>query len=223
MWSVLALGATESILNRIVDLDQITRIKLNQLQGQSLRIVIQTPNVSIDVFLDQDKIRLEPTALGHSTQTSIFEQRPFDPQFVVNTVQATLQVDDLVQLLKLLLNPQDELGNIPLQGDYHLLFSLKQIFSQIDVDLAAHLSPWIGATSAHEIGKLQYLPKQFMKAAKSAEFMLIDSLKEDSQLFAARWQMEDLQQHTRQLNQDIDRVDARIQQLQQHIVTSKQD
>ncbi len=44
-----------------------------------------------------------------------------------------------------------------------------------------------------------------------------DALKEDSGLFAPRWQMDDLQQDTRILNQNIDRVEAKIQQLRKQL------
>ncbi|GAA5018287.1 hypothetical protein GCM10023206_31700 [Acinetobacter puyangensis] len=220
MWSILALGAAEAIINRIIDLDAITRLKLNALQGQCLRVVIDTPRLSVDVYFDQDKLRFEPTALGQAEQPSIFEQRPFDPQQTVHEATATLQVKNLVELFKLLNSKDDALGNIPLQGDYHLLFALKEIMAQVDPDLAAHLSPWIGPTLAHEIGKFQSLPKHLVKTAKSAEFMFSDSLKEDSGLFASRWQMTDLQQQTRQLNQQIDRIEARIQQISQQFDAS---
>ena len=52
---------------------------------------------------------------------------------------------------------------------------------------------------------------------QSHTFFVEDFLKEDSRLFAPRWQMDDLQQDTRQLNQNIDRLEAKIQQLQSRI------
>jgi ubiquinone biosynthesis protein UbiJ len=51
MWSILALGAVERIIHHVIDLDAITRIQLNQLQGQLLRVVIDSPQLSVDVFL----------------------------------------------------------------------------------------------------------------------------------------------------------------------------
>ena len=215
MWSILALGAAEAVINRIIDLDAISRLKLNELQGQMLRVVMDAPRLSVDVYFDEHKLRLEATALGQATQPSIFEQRPYDKQACVQDATATLHVSDMVALLKLLSSRDDELGNIPLQGDYHLLFSLKGIMAQAELDLASQLSPWIGATLAHEIAKVQQLPKQLFKTAKNAKFMLTDSLKEDSGLFAARWQMDDLQQQTRQLQQDIERTEAKTRQLLQ--------
>lgn len=226
MWSILALGAAETIVNRIIDLDAITRLKLNALKGQCLRVVIDAPSLSVDVYFDQDKLRFEPTALGQAEQPSIFEHEKrsgfasFDSQHTVHEATATLHVKNLVELFKLLNSQDDEIGNIPLEGDYHLLFALKEIMAHVDPDLAAQLSPWIGPTLAHEIAKVQSLPKHLVKTAKSAEFMLTDSLKEDSGLFASRWQMTDLQQHTRQLNQDIERIEARIQQISQQLDAS---
>ncbi len=52
-------------------------------------------------------------------------------------------------------------------------------------------------TLAHEIGKIQLLPKHLKRTLQSHLFFAEDALKEDSGLFAPRWQMDDLQQDTR--------------------------
>ena len=212
MWSILALGAVEKLIHHIIDLDAITRIQLNQLHGKMLRVVLDSPQLSVDVFFDDNKVRLEPTATGHSEQPSIFEQRPFDQAQNISPATATLHVKNVVQLLKLLLS--DEVGNIPLQGDYHLLQDIQRIMQQAEPDLAAHLSPWIGPALAHEIGKIQLAPKHLKRSLHSHLFFAEDALKEDSGLFAPRWQMDDLQQDTRIFQQNLDRAEAKIQQLQ---------
>ena len=66
MWSILALGAVERLIHHVIDLDALTRIQLNALQGKMLRVVIDAPQLSVDVFFDQDKVRLEPTVTGQS-------------------------------------------------------------------------------------------------------------------------------------------------------------
>ncbi|KKW78218.1 hypothetical protein AAV96_11020 [Acinetobacter sp. AG1] len=213
MWSILALGAVERIIHHVIDLDAITRIQINQLQGQLLRVVIDSPQLSVDVFFDENKVRLEPTVTGHSQKSSIFEQRPFDPQYKITDATATLQVENIVELIKLLLSDMDQIGNIPLQGDYHLLQDIQRIMQQAEPDLAAHLSPWIGPQLAHELGKIQLAPKQLKRSLQSHLFFIEDTLKEDSGLFAPRWQMDDLHCETRQLNQELDRLEAKFQQL----------
>ena len=214
MWSILALGAVERIIHQVIDLDAITRIQLNQLQGQLLRVVIDHPQLSVDVFFDENKVRLEPTVTGHSQTPSIFEQRPYDVQNKITDATATLHVANVVELVKLLLSDMDQMDNIPLQGDYHLLQDIQRIIQQAEPDLAAHLSPWIGPQLAHELGKIQLAPKQLKRSLQSHLFFVEDALKEDSGLFAPRWQMDDLNRETRQLNQEVDRLEARFQQLQ---------
>ncbi len=211
MWSILALGAAQRLLNGIIDLDAISRIQLNALKGQLLRVVIASPQLSIDVFFDDGCLRLEPTVTGQASIPSIFEQRPFDVQASIHRANTTLTVENVVQLLKLLMSDSAALGTIPLQGDYHLLFELQRIMSDMQADLAAHLSPWIGPALAHELGKVQHLPKIMQKTAQSQWFWLQDAIKEDLGLLAPRWQMQQLHQATRQLNQDIDRLEAQIQ------------
>lgn len=215
MWSILALGAVERLIHHVIDLDAITRIQLNELQGKMLRVVIDSPQLSVDVFFDDQKVRLEPTPTGHSETASIFEQRPFEQQSNITEATATLHVKTVVELLKLLL--AEDVGNIPLQGDYHLLQDIQRIMQQAEPDLASHLSPWIGPSLAHEIGKLQLAPKHLKRTLQSHLFFAEDALKEDSGLLAPRWQMDDLNQDTRILNQNLDRAEAKIQQLHSQI------
>lgn len=212
MWSILALGAVERLIHHMIDLDAITRIQLNELKGKMLRVVLDSPQLSVDVFFDDGKVRLEPTPTGHTESASIFEQRPFEQQSSMTEATATLHVKNVVELIKLLL--AEDVGNIPLQGDYHLLQDIQRIMQQAEPDLAAHLSPWIGPALAHEIGKIQLAPKHLKRSLHSHLFFAEDALKEDSGLFAPRWQMDDLQQDTRIFQQNLDRAEAKIQQLQ---------
>ncbi|MCU4537491.1 hypothetical protein KTI96_09965 [Acinetobacter bereziniae] len=220
MWSILALGAVERFINHGINLDAITRIQFNQLQGKLLRVVMDAPQLSVDVFFDEHKVRLEPTVTGKSETPSVFEQRPFDQSRTISKATATLHVKNVVELVKLFI--ADEIGNIPLQGDYHLLQDIQKIIQQAEPDLASHLSPWIGPALAHEIAKIQFAPQHLKRSLQSHLFFAEDFLKEDSGIFAPRWQMDDLQHDTRLLNQNIDRIEAKIQQLQA-LLNSHQD
>ena len=212
MWSILALGAVERLIHHCINLDAITRIQFNELQDKMLRVVIDSPQLSVDVFFDHEKIRLEPTVTGHTEAASIFEQRPFDSVNTITEANATLHVNNVIELAKLLL--ADDVGNIPVQGEYQLLQNIQRIIQQAEPDLASQLSPWIGPNLASQIGKTQLAPKQLFKAFDSHLFVAEDFLKEDSGLFAPRWQMDDLNHETRQLTQNMDRLEAKIQQLQ---------
>ncbi len=220
MWSILALGAVERFINHGINLDAITRIQFNQLQGKLLRVVMDAPQLSVDVFFDEHKVRLEPTVTGKSETPSVFEQRSFDQSRTISEATATLHVKNVVELVKLFI--ADEIGNIPLQGDYHLLQDIQKIIQQAEPDLASQLSPWIGPALAHEIAKIQFAPQHLKRSLQSHLFFAEDFLKEDSGIFAPRWQMDDLQHDTRLLNQNIDRIEAKIQQIQA-LLNSHQD
>lgn len=215
MFKILALGFAERSINRIIDLDAIMREQLNQLHGQSLRLMVDAPQISIDVYFDENKLRLEPTP-----KANIFEPRSEQMNLLPTT---TLRVHHLVELFKLLLSREQEIGNIPVQGDYRLLMQLKQIVQHSEIDFASALTPYFGATIAYELGKMQHLPKMLWQQAQNQAYVVQDYLKEDSGLFAPRWQMDDLQHDTRQLNQDIDRLEAKIKKLQQQYVLLNHD
>ncbi|WP_051526954.1 ubiquinone biosynthesis accessory factor UbiJ [Alkanindiges illinoisensis] len=223
MLAVLALGTVETLFNQWIDLDAATRQQLNGLAGKLLRVVIDSPQLSVDVWFDQDKVRLNPTALGMpERKTSIFEQRPYDP--VHDPLQApeqattTLHVANLVELGKLMTAQAGATGNIPLQGDMSLLQQLQRILAQAQPDLASRLSPWIGAIPAGQLGNAISQTRQvFSRMASSVASHGSEAISEDSQLFVARWQMDQFKNNVRNLRQDIERAQAKLQQLQRKV------
>lgn len=223
MLAVLALGALESLINQWIDLDFPTRLQFNQLQGKLLRVVIASPQLSVDAFFDDGIVRLSPTPTGMPDSLSgqagsIFEQRPYDPKQAPQLANTTLSVDNLVDLAKLFFSTPGETGNIPLQGEMSLLQQLQQILAQAEPDLASKLAPWIGAIPASQLGQIvQHSKTQLLRLGKNISVNASDSVFEDSGLFAARWKMDKLQQGSRELKQNIERVQARLKQLQQSV------
>lgn len=223
MLAVLALGTVETLFNQWIDLDAATRQQLNGLAGKLLRVVIDSPQLSVDVWFDQDKVRLNPTALGMpERKTSIFEQRPYDPVHdplqVPEQATTTLHVANLVELGKLMSAQAGATGNIPLQGDMSLLQQLQRILAQAQPDLASRLSPWIGAIPAGQLGNAISQTRQvFGRMASSMASHGSETIVEDSQLFVARWQMDQFKNNVRNLRQDIERAQAKLQQLQRKV------
>lgn len=216
MLAILALGTVEHLINQWIDLDYPTRLQLNQLEGKLLRVVIDAPQLSVDVWFDVDKVRINPTPTGMSDRPSLFEQRPYDQAQMPEAANTTLHVSNLIELVKLLNSTPGETGNIPLQGDMSLLQQLQRILAQAEPDLASKLAPWIGAIPASQLAKgLQQGQQQFSRITRTLLHHGTDTLAEDSGLFAARWQMDRLKQGSRELRQEIERLQARMNQLQQ--------
>lgn len=219
MWAVLALSAVESMFNRWIDLDAATRVQLDQLQGKLLRVVIDSPQLSVDVLFDQGTVRISPTVLGmNDNKPSIFEQRPYDPAYSVYQATTTLSVANVVELVKLLQSETGGTGNIKLQGDLSLLQQLQRILAQATPELAAQLSPWIGAVPAGQIRDIIQQGRQHVsRMLDNSTAHAAEIITEDSKLLAARWQMEQLKRGSRELRQNIERAQAKLKQLQQSI------
>ncbi len=219
MLAVLALGTAESLLNRWIDLDAATRQQLNALSGKLLRVVIDAPQLSVDVWFDDNKIRINPTALGMANhQPSIFEQRPYDPAYAPEQAHLTLHVVNMVDLAKLMSAKAGETGNIPIHGDMSILQQLQRILAQSQPDLASQLSPWIGAIAAKQISDILAIGKKtILQTSQSMASHAQDAITEDSQLLAARWQMDQFKNNMRHLRQDIERAQAKVKTLQQQL------
>ena len=118
---------------------------------------------------------------GHSQTPSIFEHDGSSLQDTMSKIklqmpQPPLHVANVVELVKLLLSDMDQIGNIPLQGDYHLLQDIQRIMQQAEPDLAAHLLRGL-VLSWHELGKIQLAPKQLKRSLQSHLFFVEDALK----------------------------------------------
>lgn len=219
MFAVLALGTIETLFNQWIDLDAATRQQFDGLSGKLLRVVIDSPQLSVDVWFDQHKVRINPTTLGMAErQTSLFEQRPYDAAYAPVKAHLTLHVANIVDLAKLIGANAGETGNIPIHGDMSVLQQLQRILAQAQPDLASQLSPWIGAIAAKQIGDALVLAKKtLVQTSKNMASHASESVLEDSQLLAARWQMDQFKHHLRNLRQDIERAQAKVRALQQRL------
>ena len=219
MFAVLALGTVETLFNQWIDLDAATRQQFDVLSGKLLRVVIDSPQLSVDVLFDQHKVRINPTALGMAeSKPSLFEQRPYDAAYAPEQAHLTLHVSNMVTLAKLMGAEVGKTGNIPIQGDMGILMQLQGILAQAQPDLASQLSPWIGAIPAKQIGDILALGKKtLLQTSQNMASHASEAIVEDSQLVAARWQMDQFKNNMRQLRQDIERAQAKTNALQQQI------
>ena len=220
MIATLALAAFERLLNDWIDLDAATRLGFDQLaqpQAKLLRVVIDSPRLSVDVTLDQGRVRLAPTALGQADkpQYTVFEQRPYDKALSPVAATTTLHVPHLVALAKLVGAEAGSTGNIPLQGDMSLLQNLQKILAQAEPDIAGALAPLLGDSAAQTIGGLiNQGRKAILQTAQTFRTNSEEWVSQDSQLFAAGWQHERFTEGLQDVNNDVERLQARVARLQ---------
>ena len=140
MLSVLALVAFEKAANLALAADPITQQGIAPLSGKTLRLVLQSPPVSVDTIFNDDHIRFEPVV------TPIFE--PKGGQASVATPDCTVTARDITQLLYLMGRPE---GNLPIQGDYKILAQVKRLLAGFEPDIVDRLQPVIGVSLASQL------------------------------------------------------------------------
>jgi ubiquinone biosynthesis protein UbiJ len=219
MFATLALAAFERLLNDWIDLDAATRLGFDQLAvpaSKLLRVVIDSPRLSVDVIFDQGRVRLAPTALGQddTPQYSVFEQRPYDKAHAPTKATTTLHVPHLVALAALVGAEAGSTGNIPLQGDMALLQALQKILAAAEPDVAGALAPLMGDTAAQYIGGLLTQGrKALLQTAQTFRANSEEWVTQDSELFAAGWRNERFVDQMQDVNADVERLQARVARL----------
>jgi ubiquinone biosynthesis protein UbiJ len=206
----------EHMFNEWIDLDAATRQGLNQLAGKTLRVVIDSPQLSVDLLFDVGRVRLNPTPVGMDEQPahSLFEQRPYERQHAVSAANTTLQVPHVVALVQLLFATPGATGNLSIQGEMAVLQQVQKVIAQAEPDVTAKLAPWIGDSVAHQLGQQLNQAKQALSQTSQRLLEHAEQqLKQDNRLLAPRWQAERFIEGVRDLRNDIERVQARIRQL----------
>lgn len=140
MLSVLVLVAFEKAANLALAADPITQQGIAPLSGKTLRLVLQSPPVSVDLIFNDDHIRFEPVT------TPIFEPR--GGQASIAKPDCIVTARDIPQLLYLMGQPE---GNLPIQGDYKILAQVKRLMAGFQPDFIDRLQPVIGVSFASQL------------------------------------------------------------------------
>lgn len=145
MIGVLSLAVGEKLVNAAIGLDPLIQSELKNLSGKTLRVMMRSPNLSIDVLFGDERVRLEPA----------FEPI-FEPQGGIypNPPECTLTVDNPRHLLALLQNPT---GNLPIQGDHQILMRAKYMLEQCHPDIWSWLERLLGRDA---VGQLYFIGQE---------------------------------------------------------------
>lgn len=222
MLSFLTLGLLEKSINVALSSDALTEQQLmHRLDGKCLRVVSQSPQMSVDMRIDAGKIRLEPTAMGMAAEQtpSVFEQRPYDKQHCVQSADCTLSVTHMIDILRFM--QPDFAGSVPVSGDMSVLQQLKHILSHTQLNIATLLQPVVGVSVASQIQRiLSHGMQQVQRQASQGVFYGQEWIKEDSAILATRWQMDAFKQSVRAVRTDTERMQHRLDALLAEVAQS---
>jgi len=199
MPSRLLLAGVEHSLALAIQQDPLTARRLAALQGRSILIRASQPAVSIHLLPQEGGIRL-------------LSQHAGEPDCTLSapaSLLARLALSSDRQ--SLLLSPELELS-----GDTQVLVELQNILTDLQIDGEAALARWLGPVAAHAIGELARGGRGWFGGARqSLQQSLTDYLTEEGRQLVGRAEADASAAQIHELRLQLDRLDARVQQLVQ--------
>ena len=196
---VLALRGVETLVNRALQYDPATRLRLRELSGKSIYVETESPRFSVMLRIQDERIRLLPEST----------ERP----------HATIEAQTGA-LLKLALSRELQLigGPLRVHGQVQLIEQLHGIAKQLDIDWEEPLSMLFGDSAAHEV--CRHVRGLFGFAQKAAKTFLLNSreyLQEEREVLPVRWEIDEFVSDCDDLRADSERLEARLKRVQQRL------
>ncbi|CAM4058360.1 ubiquinone biosynthesis accessory factor UbiJ [Pseudoalteromonas byunsanensis] len=197
MINTLLTAAAERILNKILSLEPSLLASLGKIQHQVLAVEIRDWQQTFAI-----------TFTGHSFMLFNNYQEHVDCH-ISASIETLSQLKDPSQLTRLIRQ-----GELDLEGNLHLAQAYSQIFSELDIDWAEHLSTYFGDAAA------QLLVQQ-LRNTKQRTVHLDDVLKtttiglfqDELKVTIHPIEMAQFKAHTRELKQHTAVLEQRINQL----------
>jgi ubiquinone biosynthesis protein UbiJ len=195
----LFLSGLESGLNAYLKLDPDTSQKLTPLAGKIISLEITDWNVLFLVRVDPPKLCVLPPEAA--TPDTCIRGKLF------NLLKTGCQAANHRSLLA---------NSIEISGDTELGKQLQDIFSKIEIDWEEHLSSITGDIIAHRVGSaLRFATDLGQKTISELALNFKEYLQQEQQLLISAEGLEDFIQQVTVLQNDTERLAARIDHLYQ--------
>ena len=189
----------ENVINQALQYAPGTQAALNKLAGKSVSLIANRPNLQLTLELCPDEIRV----------SHYWEGTP--------TVSIKGPLISILFQLGLNKSPGELVGSgIQVEGDQALAQQLATVFREMDLDLEEPLAHWVGDVAAHQVG--QAARSAFSWFKKTASTLLDDGsryLREEGRQVVEKNELDQFNQGIDNVRADFDRLEARIQRLQQ--------
>lgn len=206
MIGVLSLAVGEKLVNAAIGLDPLIQSELKNLSGKTLRVMMRSPNLSVDVLFGDERVRLEPA----------FEPI-FEPQGGIypNPPECTLTVDNPRHLLALLQNPT---GNLPIQGDHQILMRAKYMLEQCHPDIWSWLERLLGRDAVSQLyfigQEISPLSAPIISHIKQALASFVSHQASSNESSFIDQTLQDKKQTLLRLQSEIERSQAKLAEIQ---------
>lgn len=199
------VGAIETALNRYLQMDPDSRHQLSRMAGKCLALELTGLALTLYLLVDEQGIQVFSDYAGK--------------------IDATLSGTPM-ELLNLALEktpgPAMFAGGAKITGDTELGQAFKRLFDRLDIDWEEHLSRYTGDIVAYKIGNLFRSGLQWgTQASQTFRQDIAEYLLEEEHLVPSKQEMERFFSDIDLLREDSDRLQARLQKLQNQLSTSE--
>jgi ubiquinone biosynthesis protein UbiJ len=192
-----AIATLEVAINRALELDPSGSAQLASLEGKIFQFSCLSPE--LDIYISTDGNRLKLAGYWEGEVTVAIRGNASDFADLATATDPTAA----------LIN-----GNLELKGDSAPLIELQKILANLDMDWEAPLVKAFGDIAGHQLAQaLRGLFSWGQQASTSFLRQLEEFIHEEARLAPPRLEVEDFYQDVQQLNQRVDRLQARIRQL----------
>jgi ubiquinone biosynthesis protein UbiJ len=189
----------EKAINQALQYAPGTQAALNKLAGKSVSLIANRPNIKLTLELCPGEIRI----------SHYWEGSP--------TVSIKGPLISILFQLGLNKSPGELVASgIQVEGDQAFAQHLASVFQEMDLDLEEPLAHWVGDVAAHQVG--QAARSAFSWFKKTASTLLDDGshyLREEGRHVVEKSELNQFNQGIDSIRADFDRLEARIQRLQQ--------
>lgn len=191
------LAAAERSLKLALERDPLTARRLATLHGTTVLVQAREPTWQLYIQPGADGVRLSEECVAEADCTLS----------APSGLLARLLLSD--QRQRLLQDPQ-----LQLSGDTQVLVNLQNAVAGLRLDGEAELARWLGPVAAHGIGRLARTGWQWgAEARQSLQRSLAEYLTEESGQLVGNAEAQASADRLYQLRLDLDRLEARVQQL----------
>lgn len=197
-----ATAGLEATINKALQYDPATRLKLQALTGKSLAVEISELNLLLCVHFETDIVRLSSHGDGATTRL----------------------VGSLPGLINLALSERVNLADSDVQawGNTALLADIKVIASDLDLDWEEAVNDWLGDILGHQVAeKLRFQLGWLKQRSKAGKRLLSEFITEELRAVPSGSEVRDFNRQVDNLRLAADRASARFERLKQKFSSQK--
>ncbi len=195
----LLAGILETALNQYLSLDEDADLFLQPLSGKVIAITIEPFQETLYLCPAEDKIQVLEQFLG-DVDTQLTGSLTAFGLLGLNAHSMQSVLD----------------GQIKISGDTRVGQQFQQLFKNLDIDLEEPLAKITGDVIAHKIGNLFRSGKNWtLQSIETFRQNLEEFLQEETRDLPAKAEAEIFYRQVDELRSDFDRLQARIDRLQQ--------